>query len=140
MKEKIGNLLIYTIVIIGPILLILIVSYGKGIVDRWATSDDPFQSIKSKEWVFDADVTTVAANPVETYPITARIHDEACAYRDNNDNCKNIVSVSRVNWPNGGYSTFDGCNLTGFNASMVICSATNGEHKNFGIVLKNHKH
>jgi hypothetical protein len=120
-------------------ILIGIIIAGVGFsVLRHTYRQSAYNYIGSKVVKFEAEV--VDDNNSRTYFIPATVQYNACAdnLKDLGGGCGAAVSVLRVNWPNGGYTTFpSSCSFRKFNVS-IDCQASNSS-RSYTVTVLNKK-
>jgi hypothetical protein len=91
---------------------------------------DPFISAADQVQDFHLKARITENNHTYTEPVI--VHTNPCA----GSLCLSTIQLTRINWPDGGYTTFQGCNVSGWNQSPVYCQAANSAyHYAYGIVL-----
>jgi len=77
------------------------------------------------------------SNAVYTVPADVKSNSNTVACQSDYG-CESGVNVIEIHWPDGGYTTFSSCSMENFNfADYVSCTATNGNHRPYGVKLTN---
>lgn len=101
-----------------------------------AQRKDPFQTDQVSD--FKAKILiSEDKNTVKGYKLTGDIHVEPKATRVDEYQWINEVSLSKVYWPNGGYTTFSTCFLANMGQGSVECQSDNGDEEIYRIDFLN---
>lgn len=141
MSIRVKDLLVESVgLLIWVIPIVLIV----WLVGRWISTPNttnPFLSSANK--VQDFHLKATITEDTHSYIEPVIVHTDPCsgfigsskAESEQDGLCLSTTQLTRINWPNGGYSTFKGCNVSGFSPDSTVCEASNGSHETYGVVL-----
>lgn len=120
-------------------LLVLVV--GVLLIGAWAVTtyrQSLYNYVGSKPVEFYAQVQDEDSPRGHTYQIPAVLRYDSCAANYSDTGCYPGVLAERVNWPDGGYTTFRSCVFRDFNKTEV-CRASNGEQHTYDVKILNKK-
>lgn len=128
---------------VGLILFYLAVLGVSQLLSNWGSTDpnDPFATTKMTTFHYYVEAIDEDSNSDAVYTLPADVKSNSNSVPCESDyGCDSGVNVTKIHWPNGGYTTFTSCSMVNFNFDDYIgCTATNGDHRDYGIKLTNKK-